>query len=66
MENAVHMFMTFLSEYGWFVGLPLVLLVLVALSYRPGTRQRYQRDSAIPFDDDASGSPRRPDSGKGT
>jgi cbb3-type cytochrome oxidase subunit 3 len=58
-------FMTFLSEYGWFFGLPLVLLAVIAWVYRPGARRRYQRDSTIPFDDDAANSPKHPVSGNG-
>lgn len=59
-------FMTFLTEYGWFVGVPLVFLAVVAWVYRPGARRRYQRDAAIPFEDDAASAPKRPVSGKGT
>jgi len=65
LENIMQTFMTFLSDYGWFVGVPLVFLVVVAWVYRPGARRRYQRDGAIPFDDDAAGPPKRPVSGKG-
>jgi cbb3-type cytochrome oxidase subunit 3 len=66
LENIMQTFMTFLSEYGWFVGLPLVLLAVIAWVYRPGARRRYQGDSEIPFDDNTAASPKQPVSGKGT
>jgi cbb3-type cytochrome oxidase subunit 3 len=56
--------LAFLKDYGWFIGLPLAFLVLLAWVYRPGARRRYQRDGAIPFDKDAAASPKQPVSGK--
>ncbi len=57
--------MKFLSEYGWFIGVPLTFVALVAWVYRPGARRRYQQDGTILFDDDAAASPKQPVSGKG-
>ena len=41
----------FLQQYGWFIGMPLFFLIVVAYIFRPSARQRYQRDGEIPFAD---------------
>jgi cbb3-type cytochrome oxidase subunit 3 len=40
-----------ITEYGFFVGVPLTLVVIVAWIYRPGAKRRYRADGAIPFDE---------------
>ena len=42
----------FLQQYGWFIGIPVLFLIVVAYVFRPGARQRYQRDGEIPFADE--------------
>jgi len=41
----------FLQHYGWFIGPPLAVLIVIAWVYRPSARARYRRDGGIPFDD---------------
>lgn len=40
----------FLQQYGWFIGPPLALLIVIARVYRPAARARWRRDSRLPFD----------------
>lgn len=42
---------SFLQQYGWFIGVPLLFLIVVAYVFRPSARKRYQRDGEIPFAD---------------
>lgn len=46
----MHAVLGFLHDYGWLIGPPLALLIVVAWVYRPSARARYRRDSRIPFD----------------
>ncbi len=48
-------FLHFASEYGLFLGIPLIFLAVVAWIYRPGARKRYQDDGKIPFAEDKKG-----------
>ena len=45
-------FWPFLQQYGWFIGVPLLFLIVVAYVFRPSARKRYQRDGEIPFEDE--------------
>ncbi|HNA29682.1 MAG TPA: CcoQ/FixQ family Cbb3-type cytochrome c oxidase assembly chaperone [Thiobacillaceae bacterium] len=49
-----------LSEYGLFLGIPLVFLAVVAWVYRPGATQAYREDADLPFLEDER--PRPPQS----
>jgi cbb3-type cytochrome oxidase subunit 3 len=41
-----------LSRYGWFFGVPIVFLVVIAWVFRPGAGRRYRKDAKMPFEDD--------------
>ena len=41
-----------LTQYGFYVGLPLALLTVVIWIYRPSAKKRYEADGNIPFDED--------------
>ena len=45
-------FWQFLQQYGWFLGVPLLFLIVVAYVFRPSAKKRYQRDGEIPFEDE--------------
>ena len=45
MEHYIDLF----AEYGLFLGIPLIFLVVVAWLYRPGSGSRYREDGEIPF-----------------
>ncbi len=45
MDSLLHI----VSEYGLFLGIPLLFLAVVAWIYRPGARKRYEDDGRIPF-----------------
>lgn len=45
-------FMDLFAEYGLFLGIPLVFLVIIVWVYRPGSGKRYREDGQIPFQDD--------------
>lgn len=47
-------FWQFLYQYGSFIGVPLLFLLVVAYVFRPSARKRYERDGAILFQDDQS------------
>jgi len=38
-------------KYGWFIGIPLLFLIIVIYVYRPKRRKRYRKDAEIPFED---------------
>jgi len=40
-----------LTQYGFYVGVPLALLAIIAWIYRPGAKKRYEADGNIPFDE---------------
>lgn len=44
-------FMQFLADNFWFIGVPLIFLIIVLYVFRPGARRRYQKDAEIPFRD---------------
>jgi cbb3-type cytochrome oxidase subunit 3 len=50
-----HLF-DFLSSYGWFFGIPIAFLAVVAWIYRPGAKRRYRDDARIPFKRDSRSS----------
>jgi cbb3-type cytochrome oxidase subunit 3 len=39
----------FLAEYGLYLGIPLVFLLIVAWIYRPSAKKRYEADGNLPF-----------------
>ena len=39
----------FLAEYGLYLGIPLVFLLIVAWIFRPGAKKRYEADGNLPF-----------------
>lgn len=41
-----------LTQYGFYVVLPLALLTIVIWIYRPSAKKRYEADGNIPFDED--------------
>jgi cbb3-type cytochrome oxidase subunit 3 len=48
----MNQFFNMLTEYGYYLGLPLALLAIVAWVYRPSAKMRYQADGTIPFNED--------------
>ena len=38
--------------YLWFIGIPLIFVLVVIYVFRPGARRKYRRDAEIPFRDD--------------
>lgn len=44
-------FITFLRDYGWFIGPPLVVILVAAWVFRPSARARYRKDGNIPFEE---------------
>jgi cbb3-type cytochrome oxidase subunit 3 len=52
MEKGMNTLMTIVSEYGLFLGIPLLFLAVVVWIYRPGARKRYKDDGKIPFASD--------------
>ena len=51
MDNLVNL----ITEYGLFLGVPLLFLAVVAWVYRPGSGKRYKKDGRIPFDAEDDG-----------
>jgi cbb3-type cytochrome oxidase subunit 3 len=47
----------FVQDYGWFIGIPILFLVVVAIIYRPGAKKEYQEDAEIPFEDSRQAPP---------
>lgn len=41
-----------LGAYLWFLGIPILFLLIVFYVFRPGARRRYRRDAEIPFRED--------------
>jgi cbb3-type cytochrome oxidase subunit 3 len=41
---------TFLTSL-WYIGIPLVFLIIVIYVFRAGARRRYDRDARIPFEE---------------
>ncbi|NTV95200.1 MAG: CcoQ/FixQ family Cbb3-type cytochrome c oxidase assembly chaperone [Thiobacillus sp.] len=50
----------FIAEYGFFLGLPLAFIAVVAWVYRPGAKKRYQADGNLPFYWDRKAGKNRP------
>ena len=44
-------FLQWLSDYGWFIGIPLGFIVIVVYVLRPGAKKRYEEDGRIPLED---------------
>lgn len=44
-----------LTEYGLYLGIPLVFLAAVAWIYRSSAKKRYEDDGEIPFREDEEG-----------
>ncbi len=42
-------FVNFLTEYGFFLGMPLLFLAIVVWVFRPSAKKRYQADGNLPF-----------------
>ncbi|MFN3750641.1 MAG: hypothetical protein ACK4SR_04670 [Thiobacillus sp.] len=40
----------FLRDYGWFIGPPLLIILVAARVFHPSVRARYRKDGEIPFD----------------
>jgi cbb3-type cytochrome oxidase subunit 3 len=47
----MHAILQFIREYGLFIGLPLLFLVVVAWIFRPEAKRRYEEDGKLPFRD---------------
>jgi len=47
--------MQFVADYVWFIGIPLIFLLIVLYVFRPGARRRYQKDAEIPFREEDDG-----------
>jgi hypothetical protein len=45
--------LAFVRDYGWFVGPPLLLVVIAIWVFRPSARTRYRKDGDLPFEDRA-------------
>ena len=39
----------FITQYGFFLGIPLLFIGIVIWVFRPGSKKRYQEDSNLPF-----------------
>jgi cbb3-type cytochrome oxidase subunit 3 len=42
----------FITQYGFFFGIPLIFIGIVIWVFRPGAKQRYQADANLPFHGD--------------
>jgi cbb3-type cytochrome oxidase subunit 3 len=42
-------FVSFLAEYGFFLGMPLLFIAIVIWVFRPSAKKRYQADGNLPF-----------------
>jgi len=56
MGQLVH----FLTQYGFFIGIPLLFLAVVAWIYRPSAKKGYQADGNLPFYGDKKAGKARP------
>ncbi len=50
----------FFTQYGLFLGIPLIFLAIVFWVYRPSARKRYEADGNLPFYGDKKAGPTRP------
>ena len=39
----------FISQYGLFLGIPLLFIGIVIWVFRPGAKKRYEADANLPF-----------------
>jgi cbb3-type cytochrome oxidase subunit 3 len=39
----------FITQYGFFIGIPLIFIGIVIWVFRPGAKKRYQADANLPF-----------------
>lgn len=44
--------MTHVSTWIWFIGIPVVFVLILLYVFRPGAKRRYRSDAQIPFRDD--------------
>ncbi|MDV7397183.1 cbb3-type cytochrome c oxidase subunit 3 [Arthrospira platensis SPKY1] len=44
----------FLSDYGWFIGIPVAFILVVLYVFRPGARKKYEDHGKIPLRDQDS------------
>jgi cbb3-type cytochrome oxidase subunit 3 len=42
-------FVSFLAEYGFFLGMPLLFIAIVVWVFRPSAKKRYEADGNLPF-----------------
>lgn len=42
----------FLSDYGWFIGVPLLFIIVVIYVFRPSAEKMYQEEGKIPLEDE--------------
>lgn len=40
-----------LEEYGWFIGVPVVFILIALWIFRPGAKKGYEEDGKLPFDE---------------
>ncbi len=50
--NSFTQVVNLLTQYGFYVGVPLALLMVAIWIYRPSAKKRYKADGNIPFDED--------------
>ena len=41
----------FLSNYGWFIGIPLGLIIVAIYVFRPSAKKMYEEEGKIPLED---------------
>ena len=44
-------FLQLISDYGWFIGIPLGFIVIVVYVFRPDARKKYEEEGRIPLED---------------
>jgi cbb3-type cytochrome oxidase subunit 3 len=50
-DDPMQHFLQFISDYGWFIGIPLGFIVIVVYVFRPGARKKYEEEGRIPLED---------------
>lgn len=48
-ENQMDQLINFITQYGIFLGIPVIFLVIVIWIYRPSAKKRYEADGNLPF-----------------
>jgi len=51
-----------ITQYGLFLGIPLIFLAIVIWVYRPSAKKRYEADGNLPFYGDKKADKSRPGS----